>query len=485
MPFTKLKINNWLIIFPLILSVVMSFYQLGKPDLNGDEYDLGYQAYNLVDGIFAGRKAYVLSFSAHPPLAMYIQHYTMNILSPNGLDSLSDEMYRVGPALVGVLIVAVVYLFVREISSEKLGIITASLLAVNGYQIFISRIFHRENFLTLFLILTLYLLMRFLKTKDSHFLFISGIFFGAAMLVKANTLIILPAIFAMLWSNDRQNFRHFLKRFLLPAIVLFFPVIIYNLGAYVTTGYSDIFFSRIFQTQTHPGARIVSVNIVRNLQEILLIGFDQYGILIFAVMGISTVVSFLTVKDKWTRFFLIWIASIVLFYGINGVRVYYLPFITIPLLMITVIVLDKYIKSKNIFMIIVLVLFTISFIRSSNTFFNYSFVSPLRDNDEIPSIKEIGQSSYSLTSRRWLENRGWKNLRGDLNRIYTTDDCLEIGPNISSLSLRRYLKVDDKIKKFYLGKKYMEPYKICVDRESHSKIFIDYDKLGVIRISSL
>ncbi len=476
---------GWYWLIPIILAVLFNFYKLGVPDLNGDEYDLGYQAYNLVDGIFAGRKAYVLSFSAHPPLSNYIQHYTMNILSPSGLDSLSDGMFRVGPALVGVITTVVVYLLAMEMGLGKLGLVAASLLAVNGYQTFISRVFHREGFLTLFVVLTLYIFVRYIRSKYFQHLFLAGIFFGAAMLTKASALVILPVIFAMLWWYDRRNFIHSSKKFLLTAGVLFLPVIIYNLSAYVTTGYTDVFFSRIFQTPTHPGARIVNASVIQNLQNILLIGLDQYGILAFAMVGVSTVASLLTAKDKWNRFFLAWVASMLLFFGINGVRVYYLPFITVPLLMLTVIMLNKYVKSKILLTTITVVLFAVSFARSSETFFDYSFVSQLKDNDEIPSIREIIQYSYSLTSRRWLENRGWKNLRSDLNQIYTPNVCLVIYPNISSLSLRRYLEQDDEIKRFYLGQQYIEPYRVCGDTTVSSRVSIRYDQGGIVRANLL
>ncbi|MCL4397643.1 glycosyltransferase family 39 protein [Patescibacteria group bacterium] len=440
-----LKLNlkiNWLVVIPILVSVFFSFYQLNRADLNSDEYDLGYQAYNLVDGIFAGRKAYVLSFSAHPPLTMYIQHFTMQILEPHGLDLLSDWMYRAAPAMLGVITVGVTYYLILEIAEDqKLAFLGALLLAVNNYHVFLSRIFQREMFLGFYLVLFLYFYTRHLKTKKNEYLILSSIFLGGAMLVKAVAVIFVPV--ALLFTKFRA-------RFLTIFLLMFLPVIVYNLGAYLSTGYMDIFFSRIFHTPTNPGASMVQFSPLQNVYNFLSILTDQYGLILFLAFAVSLVL-------KPNKFILTLIFVTTAFFLSNGIRVYYLYFLTVPLIVTLVFSFKR-------FWLLLAVLICYSAIYTGSTFFNTSFKVSERFTETYPPPLANLRRNFSLTTRGFLEDRGWKSLQANLTAAYTNRSCLNVDLNNHPLQLRRYLGLNDKIKEFYLGTAYKSKYSLCSAR---------------------
>lgn len=478
-----LQRTSLLLIVPLLFAVFLNFYQLGKPDLNGDEYDLGYQSYNLVDGIFAGRKAYTLSFSAHPPLSMYIQHYTMNILSPYGLETLSDTMFRVGPAIVGVLMIVLIYLLALK-STGNVGIafLSAVFLSVNNYHVFLSRIFHREMFLTFYMFLAIYTLLKYLLERKQSQLILMAIFTGATLLVKATGLIIIPIIvLALLWKNKR-GLGHSMSWFLGVAVLVFFPVILFNIGAFITTGYTDILFSKIFNTPTHPYARMVNPSVLFNLKDLLFVLLDQYGIFLFSafLFGLFAALRKIQLSFKW-----LWMSLVIIicaFFSITVIRPYYLSFVTIPLIMTLSLFLWELMgKSKLIGLGMTLILIFYSLTYTIKTEFDHSFVVEEKYTENYPIMANLLISDYSKTTRGWLEDRGWKNLRESVNQKYALNSCLAIASKISDLPLRRYLGVEDKVKKFYLKEKYLEPYRVCDDTSSGPTMSIYFDEKGVIR----
>ena len=83
--FPKLRKSHVILALFLILYSFFVFWNLGRADVLGDDYDLGYQAYNLQDGILDARKAFIISFNTHPPLMMTIKHFGMQLFYPWGL----------------------------------------------------------------------------------------------------------------------------------------------------------------------------------------------------------------------------------------------------------------------------------------------------------------------------------------------------------------------------------------------------------------
>lgn len=453
----------WLLFISVVVSVFMNFYQLGYPDLNGDEYDMGYQAYNLADGIFAGRKAYALSFSAHPPLPMYIQHYTMNILSPHGLDSLSDGMYRVGPAIVGVLVVVLVYLLALETTRQKsVAFLSAIMLSVNNYHVFLSRIFHREMFLTFFMFLSLYMLLKYLHHQKGSYLFVAGIFTGGVLLIKAAGLVLIPVMVLMLLVCFRRNWLRRLSIFLGVTVLIFLPVILYNIGAFIMTGHTDILFSKIFHTPTHPSARVVNPSVVANLKDMFSVLLDQYGLLLSIAFLGGLIFSFKNHKQSFNWLWLSLVAVTGLFFTVTVVRPYYFPFLTVPLVimmgtLLTVVTRKSDLLGKGV----IIALFVYSLVYTTKTEFDRAFVVSEKYTENYPTMADLLTSDYSKTTRGWLESRGWKMLSVNVAQNYRDGTCLMINIDDHPMQLRRYLGIADEVKGFYLGSDKKDRYKVC------------------------
>lgn len=440
----------WVIV-PLVLSLFLNFYQLDKPNLNGDEYDLGYQAYNMVDGIYAGRKAYTLSFSAHPPLALDISHISMQLLNNRGIDNLEDWQYRLAPALLGSLTVAVFFLLIFKLKNNLwLALVCSILLATNSYHIFLSRIFQREAFLTFYLVIFLYFLL-----VRSYFL--ASFFLGGAFLVKATAVIFLP----LLLIGQKINFKKFT-----PFILLTIPIVIYNFGAYLTTGYTDIFFSRIFRTSTHPGASIMTFHAYNNFVDIVKLLCDQFSSVTFFIGIIAIFYTFIYKRrEHAAKLFLCFAAVSLIFFFFNGVKVYYLSFLAIPWsYFIGAMIFD--LKKKGIFLFLIVLMFSLNYVY--NTFYSGNFLTSVKYTEIIP---ETSFKNHSLTTQGFLEERGWKRVVDKLNAEYKAGDCLLFEPEKFPLQIRRYLGLNDKIKEFYLGKDYFRKYQICEPRFTYSKIW--------------
>lgn len=436
--------SGFFLLLPILAAVIFNFYQLNRADLIGDEYDLGYQAYNLVDGIVAGRKAYTLSFSAHPPLPMYVQHFTMQVLEPRGLDFLSDWMFRFGPAIFGVLTVLVIFGLVEFLTgSTWTALLAGILLATNTYHVFLSRVFQREGFLTFFLGLFLYWLVRFQKDYKASFLRLAAFSVGLAMLVKTTAVVAVVAGVIYLFVSRVRNWLRRVGIFLIVTGLLFLPVVVYNVGAYLTTGYTDIFFARIFHTKTHPGASMVESDVFVNLVNLKDVLSDQYGWFLLFAFGLSEL---LALRQKGgARIVALFIAlSIAAFLG-NGIRYYYLSFLSAALVVVVTVQL-AYLARKWPAAAILLgtVLVVYSAVYAASTFFG---VRPV-----------FGRSILVQTT---LTDHGWKKIAAKLSASYRPGDCLVAGEGVTNLPLRRYLQTDDEIKKYYLGKNYPHYYKMC------------------------
>ena len=118
------------------------------------------------------------------------------------------------------------------------------------------------------------------------------------------------------------------------------------------------------------------------------------------------------------------------FFLLNGLKIYYLSFLTIPL----VIILTAKLKSRLGTAITVFLIF-------------YSVL--------------YSYGNFSLTTREFLADSGWKKLQEELSKNYTQKSCLIIDPNDHPLQQRRYLGINDKIKEYYLGSSYTPKYQQC------------------------
>ncbi len=123
----------------------------------------------------------------------------------------SISAVRIAQAFVGAFTCFIIYLLGREIFTRKVGLIAAAVAAIYpSFLVYTGELF-TETILVFTLALSLYFL---LKKKGSKYLnsFISGIFFGAAVLGRPSILLLPILIFFILAVFKREDLKEMLKR---------------------------------------------------------------------------------------------------------------------------------------------------------------------------------------------------------------------------------------------------------------------------------
>ena len=252
----------------LIVAGIMRLWALGQGDPMGDEVLYAFRAVGMLDFDEAneqttplewfdplvhssGRVPEVyaigtgipwwtkLSFHDHPPLVFLIQHVFMRIFGESAF------VFRLPSALLGIVSVYLLFLIGKTLFSEKVGLLAAALSAVNTHHLFISRLGLQEAYVVFFLLLASYLFLRSFES-DSFFIW-TGAALGFGFLTKYTTFILVPIFFTYLLLYKRDAFLN--KKFWIGALIallLFSPVIIYNLQLYRAVGHFDFQFSHVF-----------------------------------------------------------------------------------------------------------------------------------------------------------------------------------------------------------------------------------------------
>ncbi len=418
----RIKSGMTLLIIIAFYSVLV-FCNLGRADILGDDYDLAYQAYNLHDGIQAARKAHILSFNTHPPLFMTIKHYWFQVLFPHGLETIPPWGYRGMEGIMGIVTILAVY----AITKNPLA---AAILAVNNYMILLGRVYLREIYLIFFLTLSIYF---FLNKKY----LIMAFLIGCGLLIKASAVIILPVYLLILFF--RKEYKNIFK-IISVILIIYLPVIFYNFLAFITIGRLDATFSKIFGL-AHPFLTGSSPPLT-NLFLIKDYLIDINGPLIFLLFLFSVVISFIRRQDIF--YILILISSLLYFIFGGPLREYYLLFLTIPFVILTVNFFSR-------LFLIILILFSLWYSIFGN----------------------------SAARKLYEPSRGWPKLVEEVKVIYQPGDCLEKSGGVNDLALRAYFQTDDAVKKALIGDNYPHYFKMCNEiTHPAKKIDIFYNRTG-------
>jgi predicted membrane-bound dolichyl-phosphate-mannose-protein mannosyltransferase len=179
-----------------------------------------------------------LSFSDHPPLVFLIQNLSMKIFGETNFG------FRLPSAILGIASVYLLYLIGRRLFSGGVGLISAALFGLTVNHVYISRLGIQESYVIFFILLSFYLFLRALK-EDKYFVWM-GTAIGLGMLAKYTTFIVVPIFLIHLLMSRRDVFKN--KKFWLGALVslvIFSPVIIYNIMLYKNFGHFDFQLSYI------------------------------------------------------------------------------------------------------------------------------------------------------------------------------------------------------------------------------------------------
>ncbi len=248
--------RKYLIII-LLVAAFLRLYGLERGDTVNDEVFYAFRAIGLMDfdkapdqttplEWFDGRipQWTNLSFHDHPPLVFWMEHFFMNIFGEK------VWAFRLPSAILGVASIYLVYLLGSLLFSESAGIIASAFFAVILNNVYISRTGIQESYVIFFMLLSSYFFLKALKKENS--LIWTGLALGLGFLAKYNVFIIAPIFFTYLLFFKREYFwnkKLWLGAFL--ALLIFSPVIIYNIKMYQAIGHFDFQLSYIFH-QPHP-----------------------------------------------------------------------------------------------------------------------------------------------------------------------------------------------------------------------------------------
>ncbi len=189
-----------------------------------------------------------LSFHDHPPLGFLIRHWFFNFFGT------TPFIARLPGVVLGVCSVLLVYGILRRNpiashASESQALWGALLAAASGAMIWSSRMVLLESFAIFFILAGLYACIRFFENPRWWWVFGSAL--GFMFLTKYTTIVLLPALLIYALIFHRQIFRDFrIYAALAVALMLFSPVVAYNVNLYQARGHFDLQFSYLLHEET-------------------------------------------------------------------------------------------------------------------------------------------------------------------------------------------------------------------------------------------
>ncbi|OGY18520.1 MAG: hypothetical protein A3F04_00025 [Candidatus Chisholmbacteria bacterium RIFCSPHIGHO2_12_FULL_49_9] len=418
------------------------FLNLGKADIASDEREIGYRAYDLVDGIKAGRTAYAISFNDHAPLGNYIQHFVLNALEPNGFENLSDGELRFAGAFLALLSLWVFGIIAADWFSRETAFLSSLLLATMTPFLFSGRLAIPQDlsFWNFYFLLSLLSFSWWFSTRKRQALVLSAILTGAFALIKFTGLVVLPLYFIW-WLASTRIFRPSLRFFVIVLITIS-PVIFFNIGAYITTGFVDVPTALVLRTFGIPVRTSMAFeniyagrgnNPLSLLPPLVLTLSDLfYPVLLFSLLFLG-IVGFFRFRNLPRSFWIFFSAfcAFLFFFLFTGFRTYYLTFTAFGLVAMAASGIALFRLPIRRLVVAILAIASLGYGLSSLHFLK---------GPQILTGGEYGRSSeaippftvsrtYSLSIRQWLNAVGWKEVKKKAstivgNRVLVVDQRL-------------------------------------------------------------
>jgi len=253
-----------------MLAAGLRLWGLGGPDVVTDEAINSFRALGMVDFLstefqttpfeWLQEKTWwlPLSFHDHPLLSFFIPHVFSRLFG----DTLT--VMRLPSALCGIVSVWLVYILVNEILrqaqddirkaqdenwSDGVALVSAFVLAVSSLAVWISRTALQEAMVIAFGLLIMWLGLRASNKKKYWYWF--GIALGLGMMVKYTLIVywVITCITLIVYSRNSLRLKEFWFAHLI-ALVIFTPVILYNIGMFRQFGHFDLQFSYLLGQAT-------------------------------------------------------------------------------------------------------------------------------------------------------------------------------------------------------------------------------------------
>lgn len=378
------------VVLVVVLIFVLRILPISYGDLYSDNAINSFRAYGWFDYLgMSGQSGpfewlghipswALLSFHDAPPLGFLVQHMFFSLFGD------SVVVVRLPFVLAGIVSVFLVYFLLKKLSDRKTASIAILFYAISSYAVWAGQAGYLEGLQELFIVGSLLFGGIFLfQNQHKKYIYIWALFMVGALLTKYTAIFMIPPIlvYAFLYKNTfKQHWRHILVGVIL-MVILFSPVIVYNLHVYGLRGHFDAALSSM--VGMHPedfkiiSDRSASANPLPNMVNIfsILERSVSYPFLILFVF--SLFVLLWDMKKRGLKTFESWVVVNLIFlflmFSFAGVAVRFLS-IFVPFLVIVIALgirhiqeINKNIKIKQIVWGIVVSVFVFELFYSFNT----------------------------------------------------------------------------------------------------------------------
>jgi len=254
----NIKNNNktvFLLVVILFVGTMLRLLFLGNGPLLGDEPLYSVRSIGWIDTVTSDLQTtpvdwFVeqpwwthLSFHDHPPLTFAVNFVFFKVFGYGWF------MTRIPSAIFGILSIYLMFLIGRKLLNKKIGLLVAALFSVDAFVVHFSRVCMMESITLFFILLALYVFLHVLD--NPRYLPVFGICLGLSFLAKYVAFAMIPVYLVMLLIYKREYFKNYrLYISILLCILVFSPVIIYNIEMYRAVGHFDLQFSYLFHQNT-------------------------------------------------------------------------------------------------------------------------------------------------------------------------------------------------------------------------------------------
>ncbi|MBF8280922.1 MAG: hypothetical protein HW383_695 [Candidatus Magasanikbacteria bacterium] len=300
---------------PLIILIILSLlllFNLGRADMLGDESINAFRAAGLVDFTssilqttpydwFSVVPWWVnLSNHDHPLMYFLLGRASMGVLGLNAWAA------RLPSVLAGIGILSLIFFYLRRRVAPRMLTLILVIVAGNDFFWWAHRTAFLEGVAAFWSILAIFSFLRGLEKP--RWFFLMGAALGGALLTKYTTGVIAISLLlsALFWFRAQTwKKKEWWGGFLL-TVIIFSPVIIYNIMMYRTRGHFDLQFSQLFHQNISRDWPLIHAEVVGGgafsaVRQLLSTLRDSYTFPYFIILTASLVLAVVAFIKKWIK----------------------------------------------------------------------------------------------------------------------------------------------------------------------------------------
>lgn len=212
--------RKYLIGLILILGVILRFgwFGVSPPSLNWDEASLGYNAFSILK---TGRDEWgkFLPFTFEAFGDFKLPGYIYSTVPFIGILGLNEFSVRLPSFIAGVFSILFLYLIIKKLTeNETWALMSAFLLSISPWHIFLSRIALEANLAFCFFLIGFYFFIDGLKKGKS--LVLSALFFGLTLFTYNSARVFVPLFLIALVLIYKRQLLALKEKLIIPVLII-------------------------------------------------------------------------------------------------------------------------------------------------------------------------------------------------------------------------------------------------------------------------